>query len=250
MKSRHQKKIAYLLSLLFIFVCWFTISAIVKSDLIFPSPKTVFFHFFKLVKTYEFWICFSGTFLRILAAFGITVFAGSLIGFLCGFNQFFYDFFQIPLQLVRTTPVVAVILIVLFWFKSTVVPVFICSLMSLPIMITSVATGFRQNNKNLAELSQIYCLSKFQYFCFIKIPLCKSYFFNGALQTFGLCWKVVIASEVLCLPKKSLGYIMQKSQMNLETADIAAITIFMIFISFVIEKLAEKLLKTAFIEMD
>lgn len=243
-----KKKLAYSVSLIMILLFWILISGIVKSDLVFPSPFLVFQRFVKLFDSAIFWQNFFATFVRILIAFLISTAVGCLLGFLCGFSDFINDLFQIPLQILRTTPVITVILIVIFWFTSNVVPVFICVLMTLPIMITSVATGFKQNDKDLENLAYASGLKKNQYYFYIKFPISIPYIVNGALQTFGLSWKVILASEVLCIPKRSVGNLLQKAQMNLETADLFAITIFVVLVSFILEKICSYFVKIWFIE--
>ncbi|MDY5123098.1 MAG: ABC transporter permease subunit [Treponema sp.] len=247
-----KKTVSYLISLAVILLLWSLIALAVNSELVFPSPELVFFRFCRLLSEKVFWSYFFYTFFRILFSFLFTVITGSLIGFLCGFSEFAEDFFQLPIQILRTTPVIAIILIVIFWFESDFIPVFICSLMTLPVMITSVTTGFKQTDKGIEDLAFVCGLKKYQYYLYIKFPLCFPYFINGALQTFGLSWKVVLAAEVLCLPKKSIGNLLQKAQMNLETADLFAITIFVVAVSFILEKCAaigfKKIQKNRFIE--
>lgn len=236
-----QKKLpailAYLISLVVIIVLWSMLARIVNAELILPGPGKVIIVLFQVIQTKIFWQCFAGTFVRVIVSFLITVLLGGFIGLLCGISDFAKDFFEIPLAVIRATPVIAFILVAYFWFTSGFVPVFVAVLMSLPIMVTAITTGFKSSDKKYLAMAQTYNLSKKEIIRYIKIPQNIPYFCNGALSCFGLCWKVVAAGEVICLPKKAVGTLLQRSQVHLETSEVIAQTIVLVIVSFVIERL-------------
>lgn len=235
-KKKVPAFIAYLISLMVIIVLWTVIANLVNAELILPSPGKVFSTLLKVCKTKIFWQSFGGTFVRVIVSFLITVILGSLIGFICGISSFAKDFFEIPIAIIRSTPVIAFILVAYFWFTSGFVPVFVAVLMALPIMITSITTGFNSTDKKYEKLAACYNLSKNEIIRYIKIPQNIPYFCNGALSCFGLCWKVVAAGEVICLPKKAVGTLLQRAQVHLETSEVIAQTIMLVVVSFVIER--------------
>lgn len=241
---KNEKKIlAYLFSIFCLGAIWIIASKIISSELILPGPESVFFALVNLVKTKSFWNAFFYTFLRVIISFLITVIAGSFIGFLCGFSDFAKAFFEFPISVVRVTPVVAFILIALFWFKSGTVPVFVSVLMTLPIMCTAVMNGFEKTDKQLLAMAKVYNFSTKQIFKYIQLPAIIPFFLNGTVSTFGLTWKVVVAGEVLCLPKNAAGSMLQRSQIHLETSSVLAITIILILFSFLLEKLFSLLIQ-------
>ena len=140
---------AYILSLVVIVAVWFVVARIINAPLILSSPATVFAAIVDLVKSPAFWRAFAHTFLRVIISFAVTVLLGTALGIGAGFSRFFRSFFELPLAIIRATPVVAFILIALFWFKSGTVPVFVCVLMTLPIMTTAVANGFSKTDEKL-----------------------------------------------------------------------------------------------------
>ena len=228
---------AYILSLGTIIVIWFIIAHIIKAELILPSPEKVFSSAAGLVKSQAFWRAFAYTFLRVIVSFAISVVLGTLIGIACGLSSFTRDFFELPLAIIRATPVVAFILIALFWFKSGTVPVFVCVLMTLPIMTTAVANGFYKTDSKLLDMARVFNLSRGQIFRHIQLPSLLPFFLNGMLSTFGLSWKVVAAGEVLSLPKYAAGSMLQKAQVHLETSTVMALAILLVLVSFLLERL-------------
>ena len=229
--------LAYILSLVVIVAAWFIIARIIKAELILPSPVNVFSSVAGLVKSQTFWRAFAHTFLRVIISFAITVVLGTLIGIACGFSSFTRDFFELPLAIIRATPVVAFILIALFWFKSGTVPVFVCVLMTLPIMTTAVANGFTKSDEKLLGMAKVFNFSRGQVFRYIQLPSLVPFFLNGMVSTFGLSWKVVAAGEVLSLPKYAAGTMLQKAQVHLETSTVMAVAILLVVVSFLLEQL-------------
>ena len=235
--KKYQTAIAYILSLAFIIALWFLLSHLVNAPLILPTPVSVFSSATDLVKSPAFWRAFAHTFLRVIISFAVTVLLGTALGIGAGFSRFFKSFFELPLAIIRATPVVAFILIALFWFKSGTVPVFVSVLMTLPIMTTAVANGFYKTDEKLLVMAHVFKLSRRQIFRYIQLPTLVPFFLNGMVSTFGLTWKVVAAGEVLSLPKYAAGTMLQKAQVHLETSTVMAVAIILVIVSFVLEQL-------------
>ena len=110
--------------------------------------------------------------------------------------------------------------------------------MTLPIMTTAIIQGFNNIDVELLEMAKAYNFSKKQFVFDLYIPSMLPYFFSGALSAFGLSWKVVVAAEILCLPKSAIGSALQTAKVHIETTDVFAITMSIIIISFVLETIA------------
>lgn len=246
MKSKQKKIFAYLFSIFFITLSWSIFAKIIDSKLILPTPLDVFYTIINLCTKNIFWQNVLVTMGRTFSAFFISVFVGFILGIFCGYSEFFNSFLKIPLAIIRVTPVISVILLILFWFKSGTVPIVTSVLMSLPIMITSIHKGFSKIDNSLLQMAKVFNLTKIQIFKNIVLKSITPFFWNGVLSTFGLSWKVVIASEVLSLPAKSVGTILQKSQLHLEAQEVFAITIIIVFISFIFERLLDFFIKKTF----
>lgn len=244
-KKTKSPVITYVFSLIVIILIWFITAQCMKAPLILPGPGLVFKTLLLLISKKVFWLNFAATFSRVILAFLCSIVLGTVIGFLCGISTFARDFFEIPIAIIRATPVVAFILVAFFWFTSNAVPVFVTVLMTLPIMISAVKTGFDNADKKLMQMTEVFNFSKNQIVRYIKIPAAFPYFLNGAVSCFGLSWKVVAAGEVLCLPKKAIGTMLQQAQVHLETAQVIAQTIVLVAVSFLIERIFSLLIKGA-----
>ena len=233
-----QRRIHKLLSVLLLLALWYLAAALIKDPLILPFPHSVLLRLCALMKTAFFWKSFFFTFLRVISAFLISLILGFFLGLISADFPIFKDYIDFPLALIRATPVVAVILPALFWFKSGTVPVFVAVLMALPVITTAAQKGF-EHNLEAGELLFKASSRGFRgwlAFRYIRLPAAAPSLKAGAESAFGLCWKVVAAGEVLSIPRYATGAIMQRSQVHLETADTLAVTAVLVFVSWLCQR--------------
>lgn len=213
---------------------WYVVAAIIDAPLILPFPHKVFQRIFVLTGSVVFWKNFVFTFLRVIIAFLLSFVCGFFAGLLSADYPLFKTFLSFPLAVIRVTPIIAVILIALFWFKSGTVPAFTAFLMALPVMISSCEKGFEKNSDNLEKLFKAGSrnFTGFKAFRYIRLPAASPSIFAGAESCFGICWKVAVAGEVLSVPRYAAGTLLQKSQVHLETADTFAVTLVLVIVSY------------------
>ena len=234
-----KKTFFTILSIILFLLLWQILSAVIDSSLILPGPAKVFFNLISLLKTKAFYKNFLFSFLRVISAFSISLFAGIILGTACGFFSSVKSFFSFPLTIIRSTPIVALILILVFIFQSSQVPVIAAVLMAFPIVTTSICTGtenFKKDSK-INEMTNIFGFTERQKAKYIFLPLIKPHLKDSAVSSFGIAWKVVAAGEVLSLPRFAMGTAISKAQVHLETADVLSYTLVLIIASYTIESI-------------
>jgi NitT/TauT family transport system permease protein len=177
------------------------------------------------------------TMLRCLSSFVVSILLSLFLGLLCGIFPTIDIFFSLTMNMIKVTPVVSFILLALFWFTSSKVPIFVSVLMSLPVMTTAISSGIRNSDKKLLQMTVTYNFTAFQKLRWFYIPSMLPYFAAGAITSLGLTWKVVIAGEILSLPKNAVGSLLQLAKVHIETTDVFAITGIVVFFSYFFEKL-------------
>lgn len=233
------KQTAKILSPVLFIILWYAIARIVNAELILPYPHAVVLRLFQLVQTRGFWLSFGMTLFRVFLSFKITVVLGFFLGLCSADYPVFKNLMTFPLAVIRATPIIAFILLALFWFKSSTVPVFVAVLMSLPVMITAAEKGFENNNENQNKLFKASCygFTGFRAFYYIRFSSARPSIMSGSESAFGLCWKVVVAGEVLSLPRHAVGSLMQQVQVHLETTDVLALTLVLVIFSIISQKI-------------
>jgi NitT/TauT family transport system permease protein len=194
-------------------------------DLILPSLERVFGAAFALYQTPRFIEDLIATFLRGLAAFGLSAVIGIAAGLASGLWPLFGAALAPIVTVIRATPVLALVLLALLWFPSGFVPVFSAFLMAFPIMVTSATAGSRATDPRLLEMTALFRIPRREVFFKLRLPSAAPHLVSGARNALGLSWKVVVAGEILSQPRRALGTGMQESRLLLETASVFAWTL-------------------------
>ena len=209
-------------SVLLLLLVWKLLAAAVGADIVLPPPERVLGEAAALYPTPKFLSALASTFLRGLSAFFLSVALGTAAGFAAGLFPAFDAALAPLLTVIRATPVLALILIALFWFPSGAVPVFAAFLMAFPVMVTSAASGARAVDPRLLEMSRLFRVPRREEFLRLRLPAAAPALLSGAKNALGLSWKVVVAGEVLSQPIHALGSGMQDSRVLLETPAVLA----------------------------
>lgn len=203
-------------------LAWEVSAFLAGSRLVLPSPLDVLQVFARVSQTAKFWQAVAGSFLRVIEAFALSIVLGIAAGTAGGLKPH-VDAFLSPLVTgMRATPVLALILLAMFWFPSSQVPVFSAILMAFPVMYTSAESGVRAADRKLVEMSRLFRVPRHIQLLRLHIPSAMPHLLSGAKNALGLCWKVVVAGEVLSQPAKALGTAMQESRLMLETTEVFA----------------------------
>jgi ABC-type nitrate/sulfonate/bicarbonate transport system ATPase subunit len=110
--------------------------------------------------------------------------------------------------------------------------------MALPVMATAVCTGCSTVPRSLLDTASVYDLSRRQTFHHVRLPFLLPFVQDGMLSSFGMTWKVTVAGEVLSLPRLGAGQLLYTAQVHLESADLLAVTLAVVLLSFLFEKTA------------
>lgn len=240
MKTSIRNKLIALLSVILFAAIWEILALFLDSPVVLPTIDAVVSRFFQLAATKLFWKSLGFTFLRVIAAFFITFIAGLFLGFLSGLFENIRIFLVFPLSLIRGTPVVALIMVMLFWFDSRSLPVICAFLMNLPVMTDSVSKAVKNTDKNLLEMADVFKVSFFRRITHIYLPETKPYIEGAARTVFSQGWKVVAAGEILALPRNALGTLIQDNRLLLESSSVFALTLCLCLLCIISEKLLFK----------
>lgn len=216
---------------------WTLVSAAVGSTFILPPPWSVARDLWNLTASTSFYPQMVATFGRGILAFLLSAFLSALLGCASGVSVRADSALRPWLSMIKSTPVVSIILIALLWFGSSFVPVFVSILMTLPVMTESLSRGIRETDPKLLEMAKIYRFSRRVTLTRIQIPAAIPFFLAGAGSALGLTWKVVVAGEILGLPRTGIGTAIQTARVQLESARVLSLTVMAILLSVVSERL-------------
>jgi NitT/TauT family transport system permease protein len=208
-----------------IVLAWEGGSRIFGSVLVFPGPLPVFQSLLRVVSTERFFVSFLSTFLRVLAGIAISVPLGLVAGIASGLDRRAGAFLSPLFALISATPVMSVILIAFLFLGAEKTPVFTAFLMVFPVMAANTLEGVRRTDSGLRELFKIYRITGIRAIRYLYMPSLAPFILGGLRSSLSLCWKVVVAAEVLVQPLRSLGTGMQQAKAQLATPELFAWTI-------------------------
>jgi NitT/TauT family transport system permease protein len=205
-------------------ICWEAASRISGSELILPGPLPVLNRFIALLKTEKFLRSLLNSFIRVILGIAISAPLGILLGIAAGLNPRVRAFFSPLFSVISATPVMSVILIAFLILGQERTPVFTAFLMVFPVMAANTMAGIGAVDRGLKEVAAIYRLSRWEKLRRLYIPSLTPFLLGGLHSSLSLCWKVVVAAEVLVQPLRALGTGMQTAKAQLETAELFAWT--------------------------
>ncbi len=222
-------------------VIWCLAAYFVGSDLILPGPNSTIKALVKLLGTEAFYLNVLWTLIRTALGIIISFSIGILMANLAYGNYMLKEFLKLPVSFFKSIPVMAIVIYVILIVKSDWVAVVVCFLMCFPIAYTNMLNGISSLDRKSIELGATLGLSRKQMKRYIIRPALDPYLRAALSLITAMSWKVVVASEVLAIPKFSIGYQMLNSKYYLETADLFAYMIVLIILSLAAEKLVAKL---------
>jgi NitT/TauT family transport system permease protein len=208
----------------FLLLAWELAALIYGSGLILPGPLPVLGRFAALISTRRFLLALGGSFLRVLGGVAIAVPLGAAAGIAAGLDRRARALFKPFFSVISSTPVISVILIAFLLLGSGKTPVFAAFLMVFPVMASNVIEGINSTDQKLKELFTAFRMSRRETLTRLYIPSLVPFILGGLRGSLSMCWKVVVAAEVIVQPLRSLGAGMQQAKANLETPELFAWT--------------------------
>ncbi len=231
-----SRKFIVFVSVTIILVVWKLLSLYFNSDFVLPSPEKTLFTTLKLFTEENFIITVGITVFRSLAGFILSAFLGIFTGIAAGANSGIDAFMRPILVTIRSTPIIAIILLALIWLTPGLVPVFIAFLTMFPFICTNVTDGIRSVNPELVQMAKFYRVGTVRIIKEVYIPAIMPFIISGASSAMGIGWRAIITGEVLSHPEYGIGTLMQNAQTFLNVDAVIAWTIIAVVISYGFEK--------------
>jgi len=140
------------------------------NELLLPYPATVLLALFRLARSPEFWWTALASLARIAAGMAGGAVLGGLLAALTCASPWCRRLFAPVIRIVRATPVVSFILLVLLWTGRDQVPAVIAGLMVLPVVWENLTQGIRATDGQLLELARAYRFSRWKTVRLVYLP--------------------------------------------------------------------------------
>lgn len=212
---------------------WYIVALATDSDLIIPNPWSVIKLTFTLLAKGATYLALLYTLLRATIAFVVSVGVAVLLSLLVGVFPKCEFVVNAIVTVLRALPTIAIILVTLIVFNSTITPVVVAFLVAFPVAYSVFQREFARNAK-LLDMCKVYDVTPAKQVRFVLFPLIRDELLDIIRDELPLCIKVVVAGEVLALPLSGIGRQMYVAKVNLDTANVVALTILTLIVCFAI----------------
>lgn len=216
---------------------WELVALLIDDPLFLPSPAETVEALCGLFTETGFTGSIIFSILSITVGFMAGVLFGCLLSLLSCTSPAVRKFIELPVKIVRSTPVASFTILALLWVNSKRLSILISALMSLPVIYTNIMSQIDSTDKKLLKMADVFGLKRSDRIRYIYIPSLLPGFLSGCQTATGLAWKSGIAAEVIGITKNSIGNNLYQAKIYLETPKVFAWTLLIIIISAFFEKL-------------
>lgn len=219
-----------------ILILWEFAALRIDSEQIMPGPWTTFVSTLSLFVQKEFALVILTTIFRGVLGFIIAGVLGISLGIIAGIHDGFSAFMRPWVVVMRSTPVVAFVLLAIIWFSQSTA-IFIGILTMFPMIFTNIVEGIHNVDEKLLEMAKLYNIKKIKVIRCIYIPAIAPFMVSGISSAVGIGWRAIIVGEVLSQPRYGIGSSMQLAQIQMNVDKLIAWTIIAVLLGFMFEKL-------------
>ncbi len=216
---------------------WQVVALAVGSSVLLVGPWQVLVRLAQLVPTLDFWTTVARTFASVTLGFVLAAVVGVLLAALSAASPWTRAFVAPLITTIRSTPVVAFIILVLIWADVAWLATIVSFLATLPIVHTTVLSGIGRRDQALLEMTTVFRVPRWRRVWAVDVPGVLPYFATACRTGVGYAWKSGIAAEVIGLPSGTVGERMYQGRLFLQTGDVLAWTVVVVLVAFVCEQL-------------
>lgn len=230
-------------------VLWSALSFKYPSILI-PSPLETFQALFHLFESGELAKQFLLSMSRMVTGFSIGMCIGISTGLFAGRYPLMYEAMKPIISFLLGIPPIILVVIAMVWFgTSSLIPIFVVSLLVFPTFYLNTANGYRSIDHQLLEMAAIYNKSPWQTLKHVIIPGLMIPIFTAISLASGGAVRTTIMAELLGA-SSGMGSALSMARINIDTAKVFAWTFVSILAILLIDYLLINPLKKFVMKWD
>ncbi len=223
-------------------IVWQITAMIINQKILLTSPVDVFIRLLAEMQTAVFWKSIVSSLGRIFFGFSLALTLGIILAVLASKFEVVKDLLAPWMIAIKSIPVASFVILILFWFSSKNLSIFIGFLMVLPIIYTNMVEGILNTDKNLLEMAKIFGMPKGKQYRYVYYFEILPFLVSAVKVSLGMCFKAGIAAEVIGTPANSIGRYIFQTKISLDTSGLFAWTLAIVILSVLFEKFVMHLL--------
>ncbi len=239
--SRNQghRRIAWMATVVLLLL-WELAAHLIGREILAPRISLIMGELYRFLVTPEVLKAIAITLGRIVLSFALCLGLTLVIGIPAGLWKPVEMALKPVETMARSVPTMGVILLAIIWLGSEGTPLFVSLLIIFPILYRSLVEGIHSIDEKMVAFHRIHKVPFCKRVRFFYMPSVLPFLRAGSVTSLGLCFKVIIAAEVLSQPKYAIGTIFQIERARLNTAGVMALCILLIALAALFECVFQK----------
>ena len=238
-----NSRVLHIIVLLFWFLVWEVAAYLVGVSLLLVSPRAVLLRLAELSATPLFWASISMSIRRIMLGFFIALLFGVLLAAASAKWKLAHILFLPLINVMNAIPIASFVIIALLAFSSRNLPVFVAFVTVFPIIFHNTYKGIMSTDIQLLEMSYVFRVSWWKKIYYIYFKTAAPFVLSAASVGIGFAWKSGIAAELIGIVHGTIGASLHQARVFLLTADVFAWTVTIVLLSYVMEKVFQKVFR-------
>ena len=208
-----------------------------KGDaLVFPGVDEIMRAFFRLITAEKTYALIWTTMKHLIASMGVSAMIGVALGMAMGMIPFLRKLLQPMMILLRSLPMVILIVIIMVVADYAHVPVLASSIVLVPMIAEAACEGCVRIDKEFIDVYRMNANFNVRVLFQVYLPLMAGYLRQAWVNAAGMGVKLAVSTEYLVQTKNSLGKAVHTSGYFNEYQDIYAYALVMILLVLVVSE--------------
>ncbi len=236
-RNKRNNSLTFALGIILI-GCLIQAAGWIKNDrLVFPDVISILRAFFRLLLTPHTWVLIRTTLIHLLMALAVSSVIGIVVGLAEGFSDFVRGLLRPLMIMLRSIPMIVLVVIIMVLTKYDRVPLIATSLILIPLISEAACEGCRRIEPELIDVYRMYTGFNAQVLFRVYLPLMGGYLKQAYVSAVGMGVKLAVSTEYLVQTKNSLGKAINSSAYFNEYEEIYAYALIMILLVVIVSEI-------------
>ncbi|MBR7045266.1 MAG: ABC transporter permease subunit [Lachnospiraceae bacterium] len=245
-EQNKKKDTFYFLLGIILTACLIQAAGWIKNDrLVFPDVGEILLALVRLLGKRQTYVQILTALIHLAEVIALSSAFGLVIGVAEGFSDALRLIMKPMMIMLRSIPMIVMVVIVMVLTKYDRVPLIASSLFLIPLISEAACEGIRWMDQDLIDVYRMESGFNLLVFSNVHLPLMAGYLKQAYISAVGMGLKLVVSTEYLVQTKHSLGKAIHSSSYFNEYQDIYAYALIMIFMVLLLGELPLWIMKMA-----
>ncbi len=232
-----KNTLLYIIGILLVALLLQLLSFAKGNEVFFPNIIDILKAFFISLGDAKTYLYIGTSLLELLIALLISFILGISLGILGGVSNNAYKILKPLMSILRTLPIIVLIVILMLLTKLNFAPVLASVLVLTPIVYEGTCQGIKSIDKSMIDAYRLETRLNFNVIRKVYMPLISSYSKASFISCLGMGIKILITCEYICGMNNTIGRAIILASQNLEYEKLYAYSFILVILIMVIEYL-------------